>query len=410
MRMTGKTIYVSAIVPIYRASAYLRRCLDSCIYQTMAEIEVIIVNDCSPDLRDDEIALEYKEQYPDKVVYIKNDKNLGSGGARNKGILAARGEYFICIDADDYVDLNICRFMYQRAAQEKADMVICGYHFLKNGKVESYGANETHISVMAATKLFRRKLFVENKLFFPEQLLCEDYITIVWHFASTKTVCVDAPLYYYVYRDDSRNNRDSSALLNDVVSVFANILKMEYFAVTCSKSVKSDILRHLLTFTIDLLLKRSSNDMDLEHEIERIKEAMNRYGCFDYLEDGGYLEKRNLEILRTEKSRTKTAIDEITINLTLEEFSAYRQNRIILWGCGRQGRRLAQRLHMADIRFECVDSNPKLSGDYLYGNRINTPSCIALYETDTILLSVKGRFEEIKKQIGVGCVILDKSD
>ena len=85
-----QNIKVSIIVPVYDVADYLWRCLDSCVNQTLQEIEVIVVNDSSPDIRDTEIMKEYEKKYPDKVKCIWHKENKRLGGARNTGIRAAR--------------------------------------------------------------------------------------------------------------------------------------------------------------------------------------------------------------------------------------------------------------------------------------------------------------------------------
>ena len=101
---------ISVIIPVYNTEKYLRKCLDSVINQTLKEIEIVIINDCTPD-NSEKIILEYKKM-DDRVVYIKHEKNLGLGGARNTGIEAAKGEYQWHIDSDDFIDTNACDILY----------------------------------------------------------------------------------------------------------------------------------------------------------------------------------------------------------------------------------------------------------------------------------------------------------
>ena len=96
---------VSIIVPVYNVEPYLNKCLDSLVKQTLEDIEIIIVNDNSPD-NSEQIILEYKEKYPDKIVYIKKE-NGGVSSARNAGLEVARGEYIGFLDGDDYVSLDM---------------------------------------------------------------------------------------------------------------------------------------------------------------------------------------------------------------------------------------------------------------------------------------------------------------
>jgi glycosyltransferase involved in cell wall biosynthesis len=110
-------INVSIIVPVYNVAKYLRRCLDSCVAQTMREIEIIIVNDLSPDPTDSEIMREYEEKHQDKIKCIWHTENKTQGGARNTGIRMAKGEYLNFVDSDDYIEPKMCENYTTRPKQ-----------------------------------------------------------------------------------------------------------------------------------------------------------------------------------------------------------------------------------------------------------------------------------------------------
>ena len=93
---------VSVIVPVYNTEKYLRKCLDSLMFQTLQEIEVIAVNDGSTDGCKD-ILEEYKEKYPDKMVVIHKE-NGGLVSARKAGMGIAKGEYIVFVDGDDWIE------------------------------------------------------------------------------------------------------------------------------------------------------------------------------------------------------------------------------------------------------------------------------------------------------------------
>ena len=120
--MSGK-IKISLIVPVYNVADYLRRCLDSCVYQTLDDVEVIVVNDSSPDERDAQIMREYENKYPQKVRCLWHNENRNLGGARNTGIAAAKGEYLFFIDSDDYITVEACQLLYSLAKKHDADLV-----------------------------------------------------------------------------------------------------------------------------------------------------------------------------------------------------------------------------------------------------------------------------------------------
>lgn len=115
-------INVSIIVPIYNVEAYIERCLYSLINQTLQNIEIILVEDGSPD----SCALicdKYAQQ--DSRIKVIHKKNEGLGFARNSGLAIAKGEYIAFVDSDDYVDLSMYESLYKEAIVENADVVFC---------------------------------------------------------------------------------------------------------------------------------------------------------------------------------------------------------------------------------------------------------------------------------------------
>jgi len=115
-------VKVSVIVPVYNVELYLEKCLDSLVNQTLKEIEIIVVNDGSPD-NSQEIIDKYAKEYKNIKAYKK--KNGGLSDARNYGIKKASGEYIAFIDSDDYVRLDMYEKMYNKAKSGNFDMVVC---------------------------------------------------------------------------------------------------------------------------------------------------------------------------------------------------------------------------------------------------------------------------------------------
>ena len=113
---------VSIIIPVYNAEKYLRKCLDSVMSQDYGSYEVICVNDCSPD-NSREILEEYRGKYPEKIVVLENEENMGQGRSRMRALKQASGEYFMFVDSDDYIAQDyISRFMSE---VEKEPYDIC---------------------------------------------------------------------------------------------------------------------------------------------------------------------------------------------------------------------------------------------------------------------------------------------
>jgi len=111
---------VSVVVPIYNVEPYLRRCLDSLVNQTLKDIEIICINDCSPD-NSLAILKEYAGK-DERMKIIDFGKNQGVSIARNAGMEMAKGEYTGFVDPDDYVDLDFYEKLYLKAKEKESDI------------------------------------------------------------------------------------------------------------------------------------------------------------------------------------------------------------------------------------------------------------------------------------------------
>ena len=121
---------VSVIVPVYNVEKFIDVCLNSLVNQTLDDIEIVVVNDGSPD-NSQKIIDRYVRTYPNKVKsFIK--KNGGLSDARNYGITKCTGEYVGFIDGDDYADLDMYESMYKKAKAQDFDVVVCDLRYVYN--------------------------------------------------------------------------------------------------------------------------------------------------------------------------------------------------------------------------------------------------------------------------------------
>ena len=118
-------VKVSIIVPFYNVEKYIKKCLETLVNQTLQEIEILLVNDGSKD-NSEQIAKEYCEKYPEKIIYLEKE-NGGLSDARNYAIPQAKGEYIAFLDSDDYVELDMYEKMYKLAKEDNSDMVECDF-------------------------------------------------------------------------------------------------------------------------------------------------------------------------------------------------------------------------------------------------------------------------------------------
>ena len=118
---------VSVIIPVYNSVQYLRICIESVIKQTLNEIEIICINDGSTDGSLD-ILREYEKK--DNRITVIDQENKGAGAARNAGLNIAKGEYLAFLDSDDFFDLNMLKYSYDKAIEYNADIVLVGTNYI----------------------------------------------------------------------------------------------------------------------------------------------------------------------------------------------------------------------------------------------------------------------------------------
>jgi len=207
---------ISVIVPVYNVEEYLERCLNSLVNQTLKDIEIIVVNDGSPD-NSQKIIDKYVKKYKNVKSYIK--KNGGLSDARNYGLKYATGEYISFIDSDDYVDETMMEKMYNKAISNDYDLVVCNLEMVDGQfklikKVFSnleYDINSVEeirkymlvIYSSAVNKIYKRSLF-DEKVRFKKGVWFEDVEFIYRLIPYIKSIgCVKEHLYYYVQREGS---------------------------------------------------------------------------------------------------------------------------------------------------------------------------------------------------------------
>ena len=120
---------ISVIVPVYKTELYLKRCLDSIINQTYSNLEIILINDGSPD-NCRSICDEYKQK--DNRITVIHQQNQGQGTARNNGIKIATGDYISFVDSDDYLDLTTYEQTMNFMLENKLDIVCFNFYTIYN--------------------------------------------------------------------------------------------------------------------------------------------------------------------------------------------------------------------------------------------------------------------------------------
>lgn len=196
---------ISVILPVYNAAPYLPRCMDAITGQTLRDIEIIAVNDCSPDN-----SLEILQKYAardSRIKIVNNERNLKLAGARNEGLRVASGEYVSIIDSDDYIDLDFCEKLYELAKNEGADIAKGNRRDLPSNKIinnnSEINKNKYNFRFSLWTAIFRRLFLQEHDIRFVVDTIVFQMKAV--HFAN-KIATRDDTFYNYCRRDDSNDS------------------------------------------------------------------------------------------------------------------------------------------------------------------------------------------------------------
>ncbi len=135
---------ISVIIPVYNTAKYLKRCIDSVIYQTYQNIEIILINDGSND-GSEYICLDYAKKYKN-IIFINQCENHGVSFARNIGLKAASGDYYGFVDSDDYIEPNMYNELYMYISKYNSDIASCLFNhvWIENGKEMKKAVRDDH--------------------------------------------------------------------------------------------------------------------------------------------------------------------------------------------------------------------------------------------------------------------------
>ena len=223
MSMVGKLIKVSVIIPVYNVEEYIHQCLDSIVNQTLKELEIILIDDRSPDKS--KLVYEKFAAKDSRIIVIHNEKNIGQGFSRNKGIDIAKGEYIAFIDPDDWVDLDFFEKLYDAAIQNNANIakterkkVHPNGRITKESTLNKYIKKQTKKNVPLfllfgyehTTAIYKRDIIVKNNVKYAEINNAQDNVFLLEAAYFAKSIALVSGTFYY-YRQHSLS---SSAIRN----------------------------------------------------------------------------------------------------------------------------------------------------------------------------------------------------
>lgn len=236
---------VSIIIPVFNVEKYLTRCLDSVVNQTLDNIEIICINDCSTDN-----SLDVLKKYAlkdNRIKLIDLPQNRGVSFARNTGIDNANGEYIAFLDPDDWWNKNLLKTVYTDIQTYNSEIAIFGSNFCKNDKIIP---NETQLSYIlqfkeqhalrtyqnnlvnyAWDKLYNRDFINRHKIRFNENLSqTEDVIFALECFSYNPTMSfIPKNLYNYQINREGSAMTKNQELVSKQIIAFKTLVQCDFF-------------------------------------------------------------------------------------------------------------------------------------------------------------------------------------
>ena len=230
---------ISVIVPVYKVEAYLDKCIASIVNQTYTNLEIILVDDGSPDNCP---AMCDAWAAKDSRIRVIHKENGGSAQARNVALDVASGEYIAFADSDDMMNVDMIRSLYDVATTQGADIVECDYSFSENEALATTKATSAtemfepqaamigHIRDRIFRQIIWNKLYraevVETVRFVEGKVIDDEFWTFKAIGNAGKLARIDRKLYFYRQQDDSVMHQRYS--LNRLASIEAKKQRLKY--------------------------------------------------------------------------------------------------------------------------------------------------------------------------------------
>ena len=285
---------ISVIVPVYKVERYLNRCLDSILKQSYTNLEIILVDDGSPD-NCAKICDKYAEI--DARCHVIHKSNGGLPSARNAGLDIASGKYVVFVDSDDWLDTGYVHTLYNLINNNMCEMSACQFnmikgnvsHHIKNinnevkiitGNVKFWHAlSQDSYAGFAWNKMFVNQIIRDNHLRFDERIFNgEDIMFIVQYLQFlNKVVVTNEKLYNYFFNESGITNSKFSIKAMTILIARENLLEfIRTHAPMYTDIVISGYLFHLIKFKY-MLTPIKENEMERYTDVEnKIQQYKNR--------------------------------------------------------------------------------------------------------------------------------------
>lgn len=251
---------VSVIVPVYNCAEHLELFHRSVLQQTFDDFELIYTDDCSTD---ESFELLKKFQKEDNRIKLnRHEKNKGAGGARNTGLEMAQGEFVCFLDADDFPEKNYLQQLTQAIQAKNAEIVVCNFRMLEEDKAQVNFTSKFKKGVYSGkkalrlfaryivnaalwNKIFKRSLFEENEIIFPEHIAHQDFATIVRVMERAKKIVI-IPDVLYNYATNPNGYTQTAKDLH-TYSIFRCFEIIEaHFEKFAPEQLENDIFRQIV--------------------------------------------------------------------------------------------------------------------------------------------------------------------
>lgn len=288
-----KNQLISIIVPVYKVEEYLDKCIKSILNQTYTNLEIILVDDGSPD-NCGKICDEYAKN--DKRIIVIHKENGGLSDARNKGIEIAKGEYIAFIDSDDYIEKDMFEILYNLSVESHSDISMVSYKEIQNEVIINENKEFTEnifeysnteaikellkddkIKNYAWNKLYKKELFKEIR--YPVKMAYEDVGTTYKLFEkANKIIWKDTPKYNYIRRDDSIVSKNTYKNLKD----FIDLSYERYLHFEKNREIRREnnfsFIKSMIMFYLNYMLDDIDElDEIFENLYPELEEIMNEY-------------------------------------------------------------------------------------------------------------------------------------
>ncbi len=290
---------VSVIVPVYKVEQYLNKCIESLISQTYQNLEIILIDDGSPD-GCPAICDEWAKK--DKRIKVVHKQNGGVSSARNEGLRKATGEFVYFCDSDDYVENTLVETLVSGISDK--EWVICGYNIVKDDKIIPHGyetlkdkSNQEALSVLIHGWDFGilwNKLYIRSLIDFEFDTnikVREDLVFNTVYFNKVKNFgIIEKPLYYYVKRGGSITATPKIVPFDQLSLAHENMLnclKEKGYENTIPHQ-NAAFLKSMINILKPFILKKITKQ-DKQEIIEMlnqdvVKSAFSNYKCIDFKE------------------------------------------------------------------------------------------------------------------------------